>query len=666
MGWGVMAPWLAVAEQSLPPVTVTADPLASWTAPAVGHGGAGSDRVGASRTVIDQEQLTTRSPQRLEELSGRIPGAHVGRAHGGLGTALTLRGFDTTVPQWNGLRDIDRLFVRDPYTVDQIEIVRGPDAVLEGVTAPGGAVRYRGRRPQHRSAHEVGLEAGYPDHRRVTADSTGGLGEDWAYRLTFAGQDGESRPAELSTERVHGLAGLAWAYHPDGELRLEYEAQRNRRPFDFGTAVVDGVGPVLDTPLHSPEQESDRRYRRAALYWEHVWDGGWRLTARAARAEVEREDFLLGFVSGGVPADEPMAGWGYDVEDDYTQHDARIQVEYDGAVAGQPLRSVIGVDRQQDETDMARDSLSGFQIDPLEPDFTGIDPADLNRQDSSVREERKQHGVYFAQHAEIGAAWEAGFGLRYNTYEIRREDRHNPVFGVVAEDSGWTGQLGLRARVTDRAALHWSLGRGFQPNEGTDRHGDYLPSRESRIVEAGWTYRPEQRQQVAVSVFHLAQTNLPREDRSTPDPEDLTAAGEKRVTGLELRHQWGSAAWRVEPHATVQRSRRYDDPEYRNHHFEGIPEHLAGVELEHNFGAYTPLALRLWYSGQYVGGWYLDDANQYRTDAYVLHELGAVYELTEDSRWDLRVLNATDERYLAAPRVQGERRQIRVGLTQRF
>jgi len=93
---------------------------------------------------------------------------------------------------------------------------------------------------------------------------------------------------------------------------------------------------------------------------------------------------------------------------------------------------------------------------------------------------------------------------------------------------------------------------------------------------------------------------------------------------------------------------------------------MAGVELEHNFGAYTPLALRLWYSGQYVGGWYLDDANQYRTDAYVLHELGAVYELSEDSRWDLRVLNATDERYLAAPRVQGERRQIRVGLTQRF
>ncbi|MFP4647966.1 MAG: TonB-dependent receptor plug domain-containing protein [Halorhodospira sp.] len=122
---------------------------------------------------------------------------------------MTLRGFEVTAPTWNGLRDIERLFVRDPYTVERVEVLTGADAILEGVTSPGGVIRYHGKHPRYASAGELGVEAGYPDHRRVTADATRPLGEDLAYRLTLAGQDGETRPGELTTERLHGLAGLA-------------------------------------------------------------------------------------------------------------------------------------------------------------------------------------------------------------------------------------------------------------------------------------------------------------------------------------------------------------------------------------------------------------------------------------------------------------------------
>lgn len=140
------------------------------------------------------------------------------------------------------------------------------------------------------------------------------------------------------------------------------------------------------------------------------------------------------------------------------------------------------------------------------------------------------------------------------------------------------------------------------------------------------------------------------------------------MEGVEARYRLQTDAWQVVPNVTIQRGRNYDEgePQQRGNHLEGVPRHLAGLELRHDLGAYTALPLSLWYCGEYVGGWYLDDANEYRTDAYTVHSLGGTLEGSQGARLDLRVTNATDERYLAAPRVQGERREVRVALSQRF
>ncbi|MFP4647964.1 MAG: TonB-dependent receptor domain-containing protein [Halorhodospira sp.] len=246
----------------------------------------------------------------------------------------------------------------------------------------------------------------------------------------------------------------------------------------------------------------------------------------------------------------------------------------------------------------------------------------------------------------------------------------------MAEDDDLSWQGSLELPVNDHSRLALGMTTAFRPNEGRDRQGDFLPARESRMLEATWRLRPRSGHQLALTGYELKEQHLPVVDEAhspdgwVADEEQVYKAVDRvEVTGAEVRYRLQEAAWRMDAHATLQRSRSYEGEEHQGHHFVGVPRRLAGLSLQHDLGAYAGLPLQLWYRGECVGGWYLDEANEYRTEAYTLHDVGATYRWDEESRLELRVRNLTDERYLAAasaPAIQGERRRIRLGLVRAF
>ncbi|MFP4146321.1 MAG: TonB-dependent receptor domain-containing protein [Halorhodospira sp.] len=468
---------------------------------------------------------------------------------------------------------------------------------------------------------------------------------------------------------------MAWRYH-DGELRFEHGYQRNRKPFDMGTVWL-AEGPRYDTPLHSPEQDSDRRYHRSALYWDHQLTERLALAASAAYAEVTREDLLIGFAPPEVPAASPLTGAAYEITDDYSQVDGRVQLDYQAPFEGGEQRWIAGADFQRREIDMARTSYGGYELDPRAPDFSEISLSALDSVDSSETEKERRRGLYLAHRTELDGALRWSAGLRHNSFEI---DRSRALYAMerqrVAEDDDLSWQGSVELPVSDHSRLALGMTTAFRPNEGRDRHGDFLPARESRMLEATWRLRPRSGHQLALTGYEQEEQHLPVVDEAhspdgwVADEEQVYKAVDRvEVTGGEVRYRLQEAAWRLDAHATLQRSRSYEGEEHQGHHFVGVPRRLAGLSLQHDLGAYAGLPLQLWYSGEYVGGWYLDEANEYRTEAYTLHHVGATYRWDEESRLELRVRNLTDERYLAAasaPAIQGERRRIRLGLVRAF
>ncbi len=120
--------------------------------------------------MVEKEDLKNRLPRTPPDALSEEPGVFVERSNYGAGSPY-VRGLTgqqvlllidgirlnntTTRTGPNGM-----LNLIDPYTVDSIEVVRGPGSVLYGSDAVGGVVQVRTRRPSPIAGSDIDLNAG--------------------------------------------------------------------------------------------------------------------------------------------------------------------------------------------------------------------------------------------------------------------------------------------------------------------------------------------------------------------------------------------------------------------------------------------------------------------------------------------------------------------------
>jgi hypothetical protein len=285
----------------------------------------------------------------LEDLADQVPGMQPLVADGGLSGSISLRGFGVSRFYINGLRDVNRMFVRDLATVASVRLLRGPDALAAGFTSPGGTVWFEGLQPEWRSRQHIALGLGSGEGWRTTVDSTGPLalggagggagGGDspLAWRALLQWQDGRSRPGDQHLGRHTALLALAWRNAALGRLTVEAEHQHNHQPYLFGT-VISGERVRFDQLYASTAQQSRRVTGRQGLHWQQdwAWTDGDRLQLRAdaGGAQVRRSETLIGFFSQRTSA--LLSGYYTQYHDAYLQHDARLWAQWHTTLAGLP------------------------------------------------------------------------------------------------------------------------------------------------------------------------------------------------------------------------------------------------------------------------------------------------------------------------------------------
>src|SRR5690606_30303164 len=73
----------------------------------------------------------------------------------------------------------------EPYTLERIEVLRGPASMLYGQGSTAGVVNMISKRPQAETSREVGIQYGTYNRRQIQTDLTGAIDEDgeWLYRV---------------------------------------------------------------------------------------------------------------------------------------------------------------------------------------------------------------------------------------------------------------------------------------------------------------------------------------------------------------------------------------------------------------------------------------------------------------------------------------------------
>ncbi|WP_454830948.1 TonB-dependent siderophore receptor [Pseudoxanthomonas wuyuanensis] len=444
------------------------------------------------------------------------------------GSAMLLNGFSSN-RGFNAPRDM--------ANIERVEFLKGPAAALYGSSEPGGTINLVTKQPQWRSGHALEAYAGSHDSYRVAADSTGPLGEDFAYRLNVSAEDRGGFRDHTRSRREFVAPAFSWRLGEDTRLDYSGEWLRHRAPLDRGVVAIDGrLGQVgRETFLGEPaDGDVTVRNQTHQLVLHHHWSSDW--TARAGLSY--REGTLRGFSTEPYSLmDDGRTLRRQRRHRDYASEDVAVQAELQGhlrtgAIEHELLLGAEMYDFTLDQR-MLRINPSAanpYAIDVFDPVYGQVPPVPLPNTDTG--EQQRNLALYLQDSIRIGEHWRVMAGLRMDRYRQTLDNRRSGAH-ERQEPQEVTPRVGISYLPNATWTLYLNAGDSFRPNTGSDAAGRPFDPESGRAVEAGAKWqRADARLGGTLALFEITKTNVLTGDPGNPGFS--MAAGKVRSRGVEL------------------------------------------------------------------------------------------------------------------------------------
>jgi iron complex outermembrane receptor protein len=201
-----------------------------------------------SVSVVGAEQIRDQGATTIQEALRYVPGVYAD-AYGGdsRGDYPRMRGGDPDI-FLDGLRLSDawrfgesRL---DAYSLERLEVLKGPSSMLYGQTAAAGLINAISKRPQEETYREVGVEHGSFNRMRVQTDMTGKLTQDgkWLYRFVGVGQQSDMQTDFVDNDRI--LIAPSITYKPNTSTVLTLLAKYQKDDSGSATSFLPHDGTI--------------------------------------------------------------------------------------------------------------------------------------------------------------------------------------------------------------------------------------------------------------------------------------------------------------------------------------------------------------------------------------------------------------------------------------
>ncbi len=137
-------------------------------------------------TVIPQQLIKDQNATTLQQALQNVPGITFGAGEGGTlpGDNITIRGFQRAAGHFcQTAFAIPESITRDPFNIDQIEVVEGPASAYSGFGSTGGSVNLFTKIPTLTPSYEFDSGYGTNQYYRETVDINQPLGDVLPARL---------------------------------------------------------------------------------------------------------------------------------------------------------------------------------------------------------------------------------------------------------------------------------------------------------------------------------------------------------------------------------------------------------------------------------------------------------------------------------------------------
>ena len=628
-----------------------------------------------SVSVVTREQMDLQQPTSSSAALRYAAGATSER-YGGFGSYLDMtriRGVDADY-YLDGLRVIGNLGSWlpqvDAYSLERIEVLRGPAAAIYGQGTGGGIVNQVSRKPQDVAAHELNIQYGRFNRKQLGFDSTGPMNQDGTllYRVTASGLDSEGQIEDTRHKRLYLAPAITW--RPNTQTSWTILATHSREPelpnYNSLPAAVlgleGGAYPEVDRHRNFTDSnfaQSSRKQNSISSLFEHEFDNGWNFVSNARYMYVQ-SNIQRGVVYGYQDVNGmPQLKGSYELTpakvntfsmDNYLRGELKL---------GATTHTVLaGIDYSKGTLRNELYSVGPILFDPygdihhptIYPDFTASYAAPWK-----VQQDFTRVGVYLQDQIAYGR-WRLTLSGRHDwsktddqthSYSPTARDTHQ-------NDKKWSGRAGLSYQFDMSLAPYISYATSFDPILGTNYKGEAFVPIETKQTELGIKYHPAgSKTLLSAAVFQLEQTNI-----KTADANHLgfnTQAGKVRTRGLDLQATTELARdLNLIASYTYLDNELVQDASYQGKSLTQTPKHSASLWMDYAFKQGLLNGLQVGAGVRYLGKTYGDPTNKLEVPSATLVDLGLNYNLgmfspdLSGATLSLNVNNLTNKQYIAS------------------
>ncbi|PXW77324.1 iron complex outermembrane receptor protein [Alteromonas sp. I10] len=578
------------------------------------------------------------------------------------------------------------------YTMEQVELLKGPASVLYGQGSPGGIMNYVSKTPTLGKGSEVVLSYGSFDRAQVGVDVNGSLSEDdkWMGRFVGIYRNADSQVDYVSDDTQVFMPSLSFMPSDDTTLTLIGLFQDTDSDTAAQFIPVEGTLLPLADGTYLPDQDVyagepgfnkfDTKSNQVTLLGEHLINDTTSLSFTALWRDGEADyhqawptftggtRYLNAFVGAPVaPTDTFVPRTFYQADNTFNQHAFDIRVNKGFVTGAFEHELLAGVQYQHVKTDANSAYYAGggvlqgdfrYILDLADPEYTGAPEQAIF--DAIYNDAPEQTvtdtGLYLSDQISY-ENWRVTLGLRH--------DRVDNDTGVTEQNDRQTSySAGILYRFDNGISPYLSYAESFETVVGLDNNNNQLKPEEGRQYEAGIKYELSSVPGfITLAYYDIEVSNLPNPN-GLPD-EAAQQQGVTTIEGIELEGRVDFGQITAQFAASVMDA---EDP--NGFSLSAQPDSNASLWIN-----YSPLELEALTVGagiRYVGESVSENGViRYDTPSYTLGDLMVSYELADNLNLQLNVRNVTDKKYLTSCLFRGDcfpgvRRTVNASLTYSF
>jgi iron complex outermembrane receptor protein len=523
------------------------------------------------------------------------------------------------------------------FNVERVDIVKGPNAAVNGMSDPGGFINYVTKKPTFGESYgefeqSIGSRGDYTTSMSYNTE----LSDSLASRSVISYGDGPNPALSGNTDKERLFIDQMFTAKLSSSQTLDVDIRHQTDNQNYGAAsLLPAIGnrpaPIpINSNFSSPDDKFNVNDDSIAFRLHTDLNNLWSMNNNLKYQSVDRVRQYLN--PSAISNSGILTTSYYDGEQrmNYTTFDNNLM--YKGDVYSMKNTLVFGIDYQNNTTTQTLQSNSThYNINIYNPpnysNFTWLYGPTVNSTAWQY-----DIGEYVQDELFLTDKWVLNTAVRHD---------YTPQGSSTAPDatdSATSPSIGLTYKVTPLWSVYTDYGTSFNPQTQTTT--GYVPPQRSRQYESGTKYiDPVNGVSVTAAVYSLTLYNV-----ATPDPTNSTLTdytGAARNNGFELQAAYDvTHNWTVLANYAYIDSKITQDTNYVGNQMAGVPQNTAGGWLQYHEG--------VWGAGigaNYVSNRMGDNANDFVLPSYTVVNANAFYKYTNNTTFRLNINNLFNEGY---------------------